>query len=293
MSPKIVITGDKNGFIGYVNDVEVVRSISKQYVQRKCKQYVDELVTEEAPTVANEFDINDRFAFVNQLVTMVAKGQTPSAVITGEGGLGKSYSVTSALKAAGLRDITETPVDEVSPKNTYRIIKGFSTAKGLFRILFENRNSILVFDDCDSILKDPDALNLLKGALDSYDKRTITWNTSRTDDLPRLFTFTGGVIFISNISMSKIDQALRTRSMCVDLSMTPDQKIERMETIASSDSFMPDVDTHVKQDALKLIKDNRYEAKELSLRTLIMVTKIRKAQTRDWLSLAKYMLCNG
>ena len=289
MSPKITITGGRNGFVGYVNDEEIVRSISKQYVQRKCKEAADKLSDEPVAS----FDVSDRFAFVNQLVTMVAKGQAASAVITGEGGLGKSYAVTTALKSAGLRDITETPVDEVSPRNTFRIIKGFSTAKGLYRILFENRNSILVFDDCDSILKDADALNLLKGALDSYDKRTITWNTSRTDDLPRLFTFTGGVVFISNISMNKIDQALRTRSMCVDLSMSADQKIERMETIAVSDSFLPDVDNGAKRDALDVIKANRYEAKELSLRSLIMVTKIRASENRDWKSLAKYMLCNG
>jgi hypothetical protein len=289
MSPKIEIVRDGSDFVGRVNGNEVIRSISKMYVQRKCKEAAKELSDE--PTTS--FDIGNRFEFVNQLVTMVAKGQAPSVVITGEGGLGKSYAVTTALKAAGLRDITETPVDEVSPRNTFRIIKGFSTAKGLYRILFENRNSILVFDDCDSVLFDKDALNLLKGALDSYDKRTITWNTSRADDLPRLFTFTGGVVFISNISMNKIDQALRTRSMCVDLSMSADQKIERMETIATSDSFLPDVDDSAKREALDVIKDNRYDAKELSLRSLIMVTKIRASENRDWKSLAKYMLCNG
>lgn len=282
---------DGNEFVGKVNGTEVIRTKSQIYAKRKCQEAFDKIEVEQEST--NEFGINDRFKFVNELVTMVAKGQTPSVVITGEGGLGKSYTVTKALKDAGLKDVTEMEVGEtVTPRGTYRIVKGFSTAKGLYRILYENRNSIIVFDDTDAILKDADALNILKGALDSYDKRIITWNTSRTDDLPRLFTFTGGIVFISNMKMNKIDQALRTRSMCVDLSMTSDQKVERMEAIAYAPSFMPELGVHTKREAMEVIKDNRHAAKELSLRSLIMVTKIRSAGTRDWKNLAKYMLCN-
>jgi len=203
---------------------------------------------------------SDRFMFTEQLVSMVASGSTASCVITGEGGLGKTYSVLKALKASGMTDISEYAVgDIVPPRKSFRVIKGFSTAKGLYKILFENRNSVIVFDDCDSILKDPDALNILKGALDSYDKRVITWNTSITDDgLPRSFEFRGGVVFVSNIQADKISQAIRSRSMNVDLSMTTDQKIERMETIMASDEFLPGIAFEMKNDALVTIQENKY-----------------------------------
>jgi hypothetical protein len=170
------------------------------------------------------------------------------------------------------------------------MVKGYSTAKGLYRTLFENNNSIVVFDDCDAVLRDPVALNLLKGALDSYGKRIISWNADmRDDDLPRSFEFTGRVIFISNMDQDRIDQAIRSRSMMIDLSMTLDQKIARMKHIAASESFLPEYNLQIKADALDLITEIKDQCKEISLRTLIAVCKIR-ASNKDYKDLATYML---
>lgn len=289
----------ENGrFVAYNNGIEVASSKNKDYLKRKVAAMVEcseiEPEVDESASRVAEFGINDRFSFTEQLVTMVATGATASCVITGEGGLGKTYSVIKALKAAGLTDVTELAVDEVvASRKCFRVVKGFSTAKGLYKILFENKNSIIVFDDCDSVLKDPDALNLLKGALDSYDKRIITWNTSLTDDgLPRVFEFKGGVVFVSNMQADKISQAIRSRSMNVDLSMTTDQKIERMETIMATNEFMPGVSYNVKNDALNVIRENKTIAREISLRTLINVAKIRNTNSPNWKALAKYMLVN-
>jgi len=142
------------------------------------------------------------------------------------------------------------------------------------------------------VLKDPVALNLLKGALDSYGKRIISWNADmRDEDLPRSFNFEGRVIFISNMDQDKIDQAIRSRSMMIDLSMTTDQKIDRMEHIAESPEFLPEYDRAIKQDALALIREVKDEASEISLRTLISVSKIR-ASNKDWKDLARYVLTN-
>ena len=200
------------------------------------------------PTVSDKFGINERFGFVEKLVNMVSSGVQPSAVITGQGGLGKTYTVMKTLEKSGILDYNEvirkaTIGQTINMSKVFVTIKGYSTPKGLYRTLFENNKSIIVFDDCDAVLKDPVALNLLKGALDSYGKRIISWNADlRDDDLPRSFNFEGRVIFISNMNQDGIDQAIRSRSMMIDLSMTTDQKIERMETIAKCDSFMPEYD---------------------------------------------------
>jgi hypothetical protein len=250
---------------------------------------------EQVVAAKNEkYDINTRFAFVEKLVTMVATGVQPSAVITGEGGLGKTYTVTKTLKAHGLQDISDLADFQVgtvlNARKCFVFVKGYSTAKGLYRTLFENQKGTIVFDDCDAVLKDPVALMLLKGALDSYGKRVISWNADmKDDDLPRSFEFSGRVIFISNMAQDKIDQAIRSRSMMIDLSMTLNQKIDRMEHIAMSDEFLPEYDKSVKTDALALIREIKDECKEISLRTLISVAKIR-ASNKDWKDLAAYML---
>ena len=274
-----------------------------EYMYKKItgvKKTFDQITGEKKASTSDKFNINERFEFVEGLVNMIASGLTPSAVITGEGGLGKTYTVNKTLIASGLKDLSDVGALEVAStinrRNSFTSVKGYSTPKGLYRTLYENKDSVVVFDDCDSILKDPVALNLLKSALDSYGKRIISWNAEtgfgKDDDLPRSFEFKGRVIFISNLSQDKIDQAIRSRSMMVDLSMTEDQKIDRMETIAASDEFMPEFTTEYKKDALDLIRSLKDEAKEISLRTLISITKIRASGNKNWKGMATYILCN-
>lgn len=270
-----------------------------EYLYKKLtgvKKSIDELLGTKAEPKVEKFGINQRFDFVEKLVKMVAAGVQPSAVITGQGGLGKTFTVVKTLKTSGLDDATSLEEYEVGDvidrSNSFVMVKGYSTPKGLYRTLFENNGSVIVFDDCDSVLKDPVALNLLKGALDSYDRRFISWNADmRDDDLPKSFEFTGRIVFISNMSQEKIDQAIRSRSMMIDLSMTDDQKIERMEAIASSDEFMPEYTAQAKTDAIAFIKKVKADVKELSLRSLISVTKIASTN-ENWEELAEYMLCN-
>ena len=283
-------------FIGSVDGKVVVRSKYESAVKARLNEMSGTIaeVQKAFEEKSERFDINTRFGFVEKLVTMVANGVQPSAVITGEGGLGKTYTVTKTLESHGYKDISDLADFEVgaviNTRKCFTFIKGFSTAKGLYRALFENNKSIIVFDDCDAVLKDPVALNLLKGALDSYGKRIITWNADmRDEDLPRSFNFEGRVIFISNMDQNKIDQAIRSRSMMIDLSMTTSQKIDRMEYIAKSDEFLPEYDATIKSDALALIRSIKDDVKEISLRTLIAVSKVR-ASNKDWKDLATYML---
>lgn len=291
----------KNRFEGFVDGKMVTRSKHEMYVKNVLSSMG--LEVEESTGVVNntpkidEFGINKRFEFVQQMVTMVGKKTIASAIITGQGGLGKTHTVLKSLKAQGLIDTTDLAAFEEGYKfnssKSYRVVKGYSTAKGLYRTLFEGNGQVLVFDDCDSVLKDPVALNLLKGALDSYGERWISWNADMKDeDLPRSFKFTGAIVFISNMDADRIDQAVKTRAMCVDLSMTQMQKLERMEVIMKEDEFLPEYSIGMKQDALNLLKEVANTVDNLSLRSLIAVTKIR-AENENWKDLARYIVSAG
>ena len=225
----------------------------------------------------NEFDINQRFGFFNDLTSMVVNGVTPSLVVLGEGGLGKSYSVTKTIE------------DNYLEPTEYVFFKGYSTARGLYNTLFDNNGKLIVFDDCDSVLDDKVAVNILKSALDSYDKRTISWmsKVSKSDEYPQHFDFTGRIIFISNKSKEKIDEAILTRSLTVDLTMTPDDKISRMEAILGS--ILPEYDMADKRAALEFLKSVKDEV-SLNMRMLIMVTKMCLQYPDTWRSLATYMV---
>ena len=280
-------------------------TINGKLVKRTSKAHMDYVLKKAglAPTAVeasapqeSRFTINERFGFVTDMVTMLANGAQASVVVTGPGGLGKSYTVSKALDANGFKDISTLEALEIGARintsKSYRVIKGYSTPKGLYRLLYENKDGVLVFDDCDSVLKDPVSLNLLKGALDSYSRRIISWRADiRDEDLPTSFEFKGRVVFISNLGSSQIDQAIITRSMAVDLSMTTQQKIERMRHIMESGEFMPEANKQHKVDAITLVDELQDRVKELSLRTLIQVTKIRANAGSNWRNLAEYTIC--
>ena len=222
------------------------------------------------------FGINQRFEFLKNLTNMVICEISPSLIITGEGGLGKTYSVLETIGESFLE------------KSGWVQFKGFSTARGLYNTLFDNNGKLIVFDDCDSILEDKVALNILKSALDSYDTRTISWMSkmNKSDEYPNQFNFTGRIIFISNKAKSSIDQAILSRSLTVDLSMTKEEKIERMSHIL--ENILPSYPVNVKKDALDFLSGEKSD--NLTIRSLIAVSKIRMTFQEGWRDMASYMI---
>jgi hypothetical protein len=288
------ITQIDGNWVGAFNGKKIVKSYDQTRVVKmmaKAGYAAAKIIGNDVTEVednSKQWNINQRFGFLTQLVTMVAKRKAVSVIVTGQGGLGKTHTVRAALEAAGLQDSNDSDNNE----GTYKIIKGYSTAKGLYRELYANKDSVIVFDDCDSVLKDPIALNLLKGALDSYDKRVISWNAEmKDDDVPNSFQFNGRVIFISNLKRANMDNALLTRAYSVDLMMTTEQKIERMQTLVNDSEFMPNFDIKYKRAAMVLITKVGERATEVSLRTLQAVTRIA-ANGGDWEALAEYTLVN-
>jgi hypothetical protein len=264
-------------------------------------------------SVAPSFNIEERFEFLEELIYLVIEGDAKSLVISGEGGVGKTYTVMDVLAKAGkincntiepnISDLdiviedTEKKIKEKihaqinKPKGDFVVIKGHSSPKALYRMLFENRNRTIVFDDCDSVLRDSTAINLLKSALDSYEDRWVSWFIEQPfgeSDLPLTFKFNGKIIFISNMKLHKIDEAVKTRCFKVDLSMTKQQRIERMRSVL--DDVMPHIDREHKVEALDLLEEHMHVTNDINFRTLMNMTTIRVSNSPNWKKLAIYSL---
>ena len=84
-----------------------------------------------------------------------------------------------------------------------------------------------------------------------------------------------------------MDEAILSRSLCVDLSMTGEEKIQRMQFVLSD--ILPDLDMKFKQDALSFLSEKK-DLDNVNLRSLIMVSKIRKEFPRKWRGISEYML---
>ena len=220
-------------------------------------------------SVREKRDPQEMFTNLERLTKMVGRGIQPSLVVTGGAGMGKTHLVKQTLADMGLDESTD-----------FVHFKGRATPAGLFITLYENSDKIIVLDDCDSVFKDDDAVNILKGALDSYDSRKISYITSKPlkdefgIEVPRHFEFTGRIIFISNIEQSKLDEAIRSRSFVADIDMTQDQMFTRIEQL------MPKMESRIplaaKEHALQLMKELNVEFSglDINLRSFIKAARI-------------------
>jgi hypothetical protein len=244
-----------------------------------------------------------RFEILKDMTKAVKSGDVRAMIVTGPPGVGKSFGVEEVLAKDDLFDM----MGQRKPK--YEIVKGAMSAIGLYSKLyqFSDAKNILVFDDCDSILLDDIALNILKAALDSSKKRTISWNTDsrllRSEGIPDKFEFKGGAIFITNLKFENVRSkklqehlaALESRCHYIDLRMDTDrEKVLRIKQIVKDgmlDSYeMEDV---ARDEVVDFIEENRATMRELSLRTVLKVADLRKSFPTNWQNMARVTVMKG
>jgi Cdc6-like AAA superfamily ATPase len=226
------------------------------------------------------FSVPERFEFISQFVSLLAKKKVNSFILTGSGGLGKTHTVLETLKKQGLREDTTTEMGD------YVTIRGYSTAKSLYRTLWENNGKVIIFDDADSVHRDPIGANILKAALGSEDKRMISWGAefAKDEELPNRFEFTGRVVFISNLSQGQFPQAILSRSMRVDLTLNTSEKLDRIRQV------FDDVEGKVseKAEVLEFIDQYAEVASDLNIRSALSVLKLKRDIGEGWERVALY-----
>ena len=256
------------------------------------------------------------FEELETYVKLVGDGLSTALLITGQGGVGKSFTVKNTLeKKCGL----------VEGKD-FVIQKGGITPAGLYNFLFRNYDKTVIFDDSDSVFNDIDSLNILKGALDTDPIRKISWQNMLafpTEGMtheeieieankkqnarkhPSSFTFVGGAIFISNKTrefIAKKDDALLTRCNIIDITLSSQGIIKRMASVLNfikiyatkqengrpiditKPEMIKEVFDYLKSD--DFLKDPRLKGKTLNFRVLNKVYIFKYAGYKNWKELA-------
>ena len=243
--------------------------------------------------------LKERFEMIDLLANASCLGQVRSLVVSGPAGLGKSYTVEQAVAA----------YDPMQAKSI--IAKGFVRPTGLYLLLHEYRHkgNVIVLDDADSIFNDQDALNLLKAALDTTKKRTISWRSETRmvdadgEPVDRVFDFEGTVIFITNkdfdaeiakgSKMSEHYEALISRSHYVECDMhTMRDYVVRIRQVVREGMLRTakDLNHHEENIILEFIEDNKEKLRELTLRVALKLADIYKVDPARFESLAKVSL---
>ena len=311
-------TGKKGGYVTVQNDgqfnidIDVVKvkvdSMSDIQFLNGTEPVV-EVPVAEAVTETDEQAMDriaSRFAVLDEMAGACIKGDIRAMIVTGPAGIGKSHGVTTQMEKASM-------FDKLAGKRPrFEIVKGAISGIGLFATLYKysDKKNVLVFDDCD-VWEDQDALNVLKGALDSGKTRRISWNKDsrllRDEGVPNTFDFNGSIIFITNKTFdnkkaSKIQPHLDAlQSRCHFLDLTVDSERDKMLRIKqvhrdSQDTggLFADYDFSEEQvdELMNFIWDNHSKLREVSLRMCLKIADLVKISA-NWRELAKATCMKG
>jgi hypothetical protein len=296
------VTVKSNGYFGAEHDIVRVKvdSIEDIAIVGEHTPITTTAVPVEAIKETDEEAIErirNRFQILDDMTKAATTGDIRAMIVSGPPGVGKSYGVEKIVEQACL-------FDKLSGKRLRaEVVKGSATPIGLYQTLYKysDKNCMLVFDDCDSILVDDVALNLLKGALDSGSKRKISWlsesSSLRREGIPDSFIFNGSVIFITNLKFDKMKSqklkdhldALQSRCHYLDLTLdTMRDKILRIKQIAADGALFEnmDLDKEAETEVIEFMEENKNTLREVSLRMAIKVAQLRKSFPLKWRAMA-------
>lgn len=235
--------------------------------------------------------LRERFTVLEEMTKAACDGIVRGLVVTGPPGVGKSFGIENVMNQ------TNTFAKLAGRDPLMGVERGAASAIGLYQLLyqFSAPGSVLVLDDCDSVLWDEIACNLLKAALDSTKVRNISWRTEspvlERNGIPTKFEFHGSVIFVTNLKFDgvrgRISEhlgAIMSRCHYLDLTLdTQRDKFLRCKQIVKdgmlrSMNFSVDEET----DLMDYIEENKDHLREISLRMVKKVADLKKMSGNRW-----------
>jgi len=280
------ITVDGTAHDGLPDRPVRINLVSKEDMDTKVINETDEQVMER---------LRERFDILTDMSYAACDGVVRGMVVTGPPGVGKSYGVEQVVREAEVMNKMSGGTGNTGMK--FGMEKGAASAIGLFKLLYDysGRGSVLVLDDCDSVLYDETSLNLLKAALDSSPKRYLSWRSEssvlRREGIPDRFEFKGSIIFITNLKFDKTRgkmkdhlDAIMSRCHYLDLTLdTMRDKFLRCKQIVQ-DGMLDEYEFSQEEqyDLLDYISDNRSKLREMSLRMVLKIADLKKMNGNKW-----------
>jgi 8-oxo-dGTP pyrophosphatase MutT (NUDIX family) len=220
-------------------------------------------------------DIQELWDDYKDSLQMVIEGDAGAkfAIAYGTGGVGKTFELNRLLKEMNLRRF-DAEIQPNKDQYDYVVIKGRISPVQVYAEMFRHRDKLIIFDDCDSFLITEDVQGFLKSGLDSGEDSQIDNKTGRnayiiegdkeSGKIPDVFSFKGRVIAITNLTTKDIAQAVKSRALCSNLTMTVDETVLKLGMIkdkidiysADKTTIIP-VTQEARDLAYEMIKENK------------------------------------
>jgi hypothetical protein len=293
------ITVDGSAVTGFPDRSIRIKVVSKDdFEMLKDGEIVASAETAQAETDDEIIErLRERFEILEDMTYAACDGVVRGMVVTGPPGVGKSFGVEKVLKEAGI--MKKLSQDSL---RKFGVEKGAATPIGLYQLLYDYsaNGSVLVLDDCDSVLYDELSLNLLKAALDSSPKRTLSWRSESralaNNGVPDQFEFKGSIIFITNVKFERTRGKLKDHldaimSRCHYLDLTLDtmrDKFLRCKQIVA-DGMLNEYKfgEDEQKDLMDYIYTNKNKLREMSLRMVLKIADLKKMNASKWKSYAE------
>jgi Cdc6-like AAA superfamily ATPase len=197
--------------------------------------------------------IEEYFRMVCDYIKIMTDGHINSLIIYGSPGTGKSYTVMQALQE--------------QKAEFFKYAGGLKTTFDLVRLLYKHRkDEIILFDDFDSVFRNRQQLDILKIGLEDKWERQVTWIDSvrrpKREKIPEQFTFTSGVIFITNRRI--VDQSILSRSFNVGIYPTKKEMLKHIKN--NFDTFLAKIPLDFKNEVWSFLFKNVEKIKKIDFR---------------------------
>lgn len=241
--------------------------------------------------------LDERFEALSVMTHATAVGINRALIVSGAPGLGKSYGIEKKLEQLETMGATNAT-----------FVKGYVRPMAMYKLMYENRtsDSVIIFDDADSVFGDDVALNLLKAACDSSKTRRISWmsqskmETEDGDEIPKTFDFEGNIIFITNLDFDGMIkkgnklaphfEALISRALYLDLGLKTNRDYYvRVQQVIEKSNMLESFTADERHDLMNYIDKNKNRFRDFSLRMVLKLGAIYR-MGKSWESYANMTL---
>lgn len=230
--------------------ISYIIKLRNWYIQKRVESSIEQQINEDLFT--GQKGGEPAFALFDKLskyLKYITEGNAKALIIYGPPGMSKTYTIRRTFYLAGLK-----------PSTDYVIEKGSTLGlASTYSLLFENRDRILVLDDFDTPLLNPDTVNLLKACTDTYGRRIISLPREKVFEtgqatgsaVPNKFEFRGKLIIVTNLDRSRIDTALLSRAPGIEVNFSSEEVLKSLKLLL--DYISPSISKDIKLEVYNYI----------------------------------------